>query len=270
MKQIERSFRLLAASACAAGLGACAPSSQQVTKSDSPTVTGSVGPGGAGMLDAVPNAVMAMMTGFGGGSGVDDAELTPQERRMRELEANMGRTVWEGVLIGAAAGALTGLLTGQEGSDIVKYAAIGGVVGGAAGAYVASKQRSYAEHEEQLDSMIQDVEKSNEQTEEFIASLRRVIAEDKRNLAALDAKIRQGTASRAALDAERERAAENRKVASTALKKGRERQRVYSNAAKIYKKDNPDANLSQLDRELQAYDSHMDALDGLVSTMVNA
>jgi formylglycine-generating enzyme required for sulfatase activity len=66
-------------------------------------------------------------------------QLTTPERRMREQSRNFERTVWEGALIGAAGGALWGIIKRDETSDVLKKAAIGAAVGGLAGAYIAHK-----------------------------------------------------------------------------------------------------------------------------------
>jgi len=60
--------------------------------------------------------------------------LTPAEQRMRDQSRAFQKTVWEGVLIGASAGAIWGLVKGDDARDVMKKALIGGAAGGLAGA----------------------------------------------------------------------------------------------------------------------------------------
>jgi len=112
-----------------------------------------------------PTSWMAGLTGGASTTATPDSSLTPEEQRLRKQSQAFQRTVWEGVLIGASAGALLGVFQGKDTEGILKRALIGGAVGGLAGAYIANKQKQYSNTEDQLDSMISDVQKSNKETD---------------------------------------------------------------------------------------------------------
>jgi hypothetical protein len=204
------------------------------------------------------------------GNSASGQELTPEEQRIRELESNMSKTILQGAAVGAAAGAAIAWLSGEDTKNIAIAGAAGGAVGAAAGYYIASKQKSYANQEELLESMIEDVDKKNEQTESFIVNLREVVAEDKRRLSALEGEIAEGKATQADLEKERKRAEANRTVALSTLEKARGDYQEFEYASEVYGHDNPDVDVSDLDQQLEEFDSNLTALDELVSTMESA
>jgi hypothetical protein len=203
-------------------------------------------------------------------SGVDDAALSPAERRMRQQSRAFQRTVWEGALIGAGAGALWGALAGDDTKGILTKTAIGGAVGGLAGAYVATKQKEFASAEDQLDAMIADVQQSNREAEALIASIRTVVAEDRRRLAAVEQRHRAGQATEAELAATRKRVEANRAVARDAAKGAREQYAMYSNAERSYRAQNPSVGTDGLKRELNSYRQQIETLDDLADSMTVA
>jgi C4-dicarboxylate-specific signal transduction histidine kinase len=139
--------------------------------------------------------------------------LTPAEIRMREQASTYNSTIAEGALAGCVAGGLLGLLVG--GKRGVANAAIGCAVGGAlgagAGAYVADKQETYANREQQIAAMTADVQADNERLEALIESTRQVIAQDtarikqtEQQLAAGKITMEQAKAKMASVDANKE------------------------------------------------------------------
>lgn len=203
-------------------------------------------------------------------SGVAEADLSPAEQRMRQQSRAFQRTVWEGALIGAGAGALWGALAGDDTKGILTKTAIGGAVGGLAGAYVASKQKEFASAEDQLDSMIADVRQSNREAESLIASIREVIAEDRRRLAAVEQRHRAGQATAADLAATRKRAEANRAIARDAANGAREQYAMYSNAERGYRAENPTVGTDELKRELGSFRKQIDTLDELADSITVA
>jgi flagellar biosynthesis chaperone FliJ len=201
------------------------------------------------------------------GDQTHEQDLTPAEQRLREQSRAFQKTVWEGALIGASAGALWGIFQGKDTEGILKRALIGGAVGGLAGAYVANKQKQYSDKEDQLDSMIADVRKSNNETENLIGSARQVIAEDKRRLASVEKRYKAGQATKADLDSTRRRVSENNAVVSQATKGAREKYSMFEGAEREYRQENPGVDTKALQSELRAYNQQIDNLDELANTV---
>jgi hypothetical protein len=189
---------------------------------------------------------------------------------MRDQSRAFQKTVWEGVLIGAGVGTLWGVIQGDKAKDVLTKAAIGGAVGGLAGAYVAHKQKQYSNKEDQLNSMITDVRASNKETADFIASVRQVVDEDKRRLAAVEGRVRKGQATQEELQSTRRRVADNQKVIAQASKGAREKQTMFQGAERQYRQNNPGADTGGLQRELDAFNRNISTLDGLAQSVAVA
>jgi hypothetical protein len=229
-----------------------------------------------GTLSEAGTSVGSWMSGLTGGASteatgsVSNSALTPAEQRMRQQSRAFQKTVWEGVLIGASAGALLGVVQGKDTEGILKRALIGGAVGGLAGAYIAHKQKQYSDKEDQLNSMIADVKKSNQETKDLISSARQVVDEDKRRLASVEARYKAGQASQADLSVTRRRATENKAVVAEATKGAREKYSMFEGAEREYKQQNPGTDTARLQSELNAYQQQISTLDGLASTVAAA
>lgn len=232
---------------------------------------GCVTPGGQ-IGDAV-TGVSSWMSSTSGGTASEtapDESLTPAERRMREQSKAFQKTVWEGVLIGAAAGSIWGLIQGDKGSDLLKKALIGGAVGGLAGAYIGHKQKQFSSKEDVLDSMTADVRQSNQETKELIASVREVIAEDKRRLADVQKRYKQGKATDAEVANTRKRISSNREVVAQASKGAREKYQMFQGAEQEFREQNPATSTAGLQTELKTYKSQISTLDGLAGSIAQA
>jgi len=214
-----------------------------------------------------PTSWMSGLTGGASTTATPDSSLTPEEQRLRKQSQAFQRTVWEGVLIGASAGALLGVFQGKDTEGILKRALIGGAVGGLAGAYIANKQKQYSNKEDQLDSMISDVQKSNKETEELIASARQVMAEDKRRLASVQSRYKAGQASEADLNSTRRKVSENKAVVTQATKGAREKYSMFEGAEREYRQQNPGTDTGRLQSELKAYNQQIETLDGVANTV---
>ncbi|HYN79544.1 MAG TPA: hypothetical protein VES73_17315, partial [Lamprocystis sp. (in: g-proteobacteria)] len=213
-----------------------------------------------------------------GGSGGDPAQtagslaapLSPAEQRLRQQSQAFQRTVWEGALIGAGAGTLWGVIQGDKPKDVLTKALVGGAVGGLAGAYVASKQKAFSSREDQLDAMIADVRKSNQETEELITSVRQVIAEDKKRLAAVNNRYRKGQATQVEVADARRRISDNQKVIAQASTGARGKQSMFQGAERQFQQDNPGTDTGRMRRELDAYGKKLKTLDGLAGSVAVA
>jgi len=222
-------------------------------------------------LSGIAGAGVGWLPSLGGGRTQPDdtaeASLTPAERRMREQSRAFQKTVWEGALLGAGVGTLYGVLRGERAQDVVKDALIGGAVGGLAGVYVARKQQQYSSKEDQLDSMIADVRKSNDETQALIASVRAVIAEDQRRLAAVQTQVRKGQATAAALADTRSRIGDNQRIIAQASTGARDKQTLFRDAERRFRQDHPGTDTARMQRELDAYNNNIKTLDSLADSV---
>ena len=211
--------------------------------------------------------------GAGSGAAADsdaalrDPTLSPAERRMREQSRAFQKTIWEGVLIGAGAGALWGLIQGDDASKVVQKAAIGAAVGGLAGAYIGHKQKQYASREDVLASMTADVRDSNAEMKGLIASVREVIKEDRRKLADLQKRRAKGLATEAELTAARKRVSGNLSVIAQAHKGGRDKFEMFDTAKQQYRQRNPGVDVGSMQKELDSFGKQLDTLDGLQKSL---
>jgi hypothetical protein len=249
-------------------LPGCAPVTQTKADAPSPSSTGDrvqsrIGGETARDFTASPDSSVQSS----GRQRHDDDALSAAEQRMREQSRGFDRTVWEGTLTGAAGGAVWGLIGGGDTSDVVRDVAIGAALGSLSGAYVARKQKQYADKEDQLQAMILDVRESNEDAEAFIASVRAVIAEDKRRLAAIEKQHRQGGVAHPQLQREKERIDANRQVVVKAVDGAKQKYTMFEGAEQDYHKRNPDTGTQGLQRELKTYSEHIETLDDLAESM---
>jgi hypothetical protein len=197
-------------------------------------------------------------------------ELSASEKALRERSKAFDRTVWQGVLIGAVAGTAIGAVAGGDAEDAVSGAIIGASLGALAGIYVAKKQQKFANQEDQLDSMTNDVRIANQNTEELIANIRAVIAEDERRLAEVQARYQRGQATAVAVQQERGRIWSNRTVVEKAALGAKDQYQVFEGAKRKVEQSHPAAATQAFAREINAYHQSIDALDKIASNMIKA
>jgi hypothetical protein len=191
----------------------------------------------------------------------NDANLTPAERELRERATNFNRTVWEGVATGAAFGAVLGGVGGYLSGKDAKSAAIGagagalvgGVAGKIAGDYVASKQKAYAETEDQLDSMIVDVQQKNSEASKMISVMQQVTDDSRERLAALQA--RQQTLSTAEHQAELDTIRRNRALMQDVADNAQKQLAVFQSSEVIYSDAHPDLDTSTYENEIETFEN---------------
>lgn len=197
-----------------------------------------------------------------------DASQT--EAQLREQSRKFDKTVWQGVLIGAVAGGVIGVVAGGDGESAAGGAIAGAAVGALAGMYIANKQKQYSSTEDQLASMIADVQRTNTELAALVADAEAVLREDQRRLEALQARLRKGQASEQDLQQERARAWGNRQVAERAAVGARDQYRVFKSAEGGFAKANPGTSTQGFTREIEGYRASIDRLDGIVKTMGQA
>lgn len=194
-------------------------------------------------------------------------QLSSNEKDLRERAGRFDRTVWQGMLAGGVAGALVGIATGRPGDQVAGMTIAGAGIGALAGAYLANKQKSFARAEDQLDAMINDVRRSNDDSRRLIASLTHVIAEDRRRLQTLTARVEMGQARQIELDQQLERMRANRSVVEKAQVGAREQLAVLARAKSDFEGQNADIGTAPLERELATFRSNLDDLDAIVTTL---
>lgn len=200
----------------------------------------------------------------------DSDELEADERELRRRSRNFNRTIIEGAAYGAAAGALIGLLSDRDAKTTALYSLAGAGVGALAGTYLANKQRQYSAAEDQLDSMIADVRKSNDDTRQFISSARQVIAEDRRRLNEANARYAAGKSNKAELDRAVARARANREVIKKTKADAHKQADVYAKAEQDFKSTNPNTSTSGLSSELSAFRDSLNTLDEVATGLERA
>jgi hypothetical protein len=230
-----------------------------------PTLTDGVGERQAATAGGRPGSTQQTAA-----ASVPETQLTPAEQRMRRQSKAFQRTVWEGALLGATAGAILQAYAIHGIKGVLSATAVGGATGGLAGSYLATKQKEYAAVEAQLDSMIADVRQSNRQAETLIATAREVLAEDRRRLAAVEQRYRSGQATEADLVAARGRIKANRSVVQSAVTGAREQKAMFAGAEQSYRAQNPGVATTGLSQELEAYRQQIETLDALAKSIAAA
>jgi uncharacterized protein YcfJ len=186
--------------------------------------------------------------------------LTAEEARLRQQNENFALTVAEGAVAGAALGALIGgLVGGWRGAAV--GAGVGGLTGGATGAYVASKQREYANEEARIDSMVADVQQDNDNLRQYIATAEQVIEADKQKLAGIETQLAAKEITRTEAQQKLARIKDNGGVIEEAVENLRKKKGEYEVAAQETRQENPTANLSEMDRQIAMLEGNIEVLE---------
>jgi hypothetical protein len=195
---------------------------------------------GAGWFDQTP--------------AVDEASLSPAQRKMRERTAALNRTVWQGMAAGAVAGGAAGAAIDHD--KPLRGALIGIVsglfLGGMAGNYVATRQNEAGNSLDALEVMTADVRRKNVEAKEAIAAMQTVVDQDRRQLGTLKAALRGGRITQDQYDQEAsviqaDRAEIRKAVASVA-----DQSEVFEESAATFKTQNPGIDTSALDSEVKS------------------
>lgn len=127
-----------------------------------------------------------------GGSFGSDANLSSDERQLRQQQAEFDRTVVGGVVAGAIAGALIGALLGRDSKGALVGAGVGATAGGLAGSYVANKKKQHASEQARLASVRADVQKDNQKVAQVISVTERVMARNENELVQMKRLVASG------------------------------------------------------------------------------
>lgn len=204
-------------------------------------------------------------------NGVDEANLSPAEKRLRQQADTFNQTVAEGALTGCAVGLLVGLLSSNRGGGAAAQGAIigcaaGAAVGGATGYYVANKQEQYANEEERLNSMTDDVRKDNERLAQLIQTSRQVIAEDTKTLESLEKRIAAGTMTKDKARDELARIDDNTKYMNETLAKLKEKHEEYVLARQ--QTGGSKAQAQAMDQEINTLEKQIAQLEGDINGLM--
>jgi uncharacterized protein YcfJ len=173
-------------------------------------------------------------------NAASNANLTPEEKRLREQADDFNTTIVEGAVFGAIAGAVLGALL-SSGSNRAKGAAAGAVagaaLGGASGYYVAKSKENFATEQAKLDSMITDVKADNSRLQAYIANTNSVVSKNQQELNAMQTAVKNGTKKRDDMTALLARVEGNRGAIKVALDKLKVNKTEYINASNQMKSD---------------------------------
>lgn len=196
--------------------------------------------------------------------------LTPDEQRLRQESAQLQRNMLQGGLVGAALGGLVGAVAGR---DIVSAAigtGAGAIAGSLGGYYVAKRQQDYASEEARIDSMIADVRQDNSELEQYILTAQRVIATDKERIAELDRQYAANEVTLEEAQTQLEGVHKNRELIAETIAGLRSKQKDYQFALEQTQEDNPTADLSEMDQEVEQLKRQIALLEGDLDSLNDA
>lgn len=216
---------------------------------------------------AVSLAATMLLSGcatMGGGN----RPMTPEEAKLREQASTYNQTILEGILVGCAAGAATGAVVSNKnrGQNALIGCAAGGLLGGAAGGYIADKQEQYATKEQQLDAMIADVKAENERVAAVAATTHKVLAADKARIEAIDSELAAGKITMAQAKTKMAAVDDNSAYVDNTIKEMQKRKQNFIEAAASTKSSNPGQNktmsaeITKLEQQIAQLQGERDAL----------
>ena len=131
--------------------------------------------------------------------GMDDPNLTPQQRAMREQAGRWNTTTATGALVGAAGGAALGAAFGgrNRGTAALIGAGIGALGGLAAGAMVANRNMAFEDREAPIQDRIADGQARVAELQRSAQAANELASDNFRRLDQLDTQFRRGQISAA-------------------------------------------------------------------------
>ena len=198
------------------------------------------------------------------------AERTPAQQEFSQRAEPFNRTVWEGALIGAGAGALICSFFGDADNrvrDALLCGAGGVFVGGLAAVYVAHKQSEYANREDVLDSMIADVRQKNDESEQLIEAMQAVVDEDRRKLAALRAQLDAGEITQVGYEVEIAHIGGDLTEMRNAVNGADELLVTFKQARDTYQEQNADVDTAALNDEIATLQGRIATMNDIVADL---
>ncbi|MCB9946526.1 MAG: hypothetical protein H6842_01715 [Rhodospirillaceae bacterium] len=227
-------------------------------------------PGKIGKTGTLLVLALVLATGLGACQTTKRASgynPTPQEQALAERNGRFNQTIGEGVLAGAALGALIGGLAGDwEGAAI--GAASGALVGGAAGYFVASENQSYASAEQALNGQIQQARAQIAGYQQDLQMTRELVATRRTRIAQVNAQLRAGQISQAQYQAERAQLQSAINVVQENIRSHEHNIQLIQQEISRFQAQG--YNTSALQQELYRYRSLRDEQLGLLNQLVQA
>ena len=165
-------------------------------------------------------------TGGSAGGGDQYASMSPAERRWHESNRQFNRTVAKGAVAGAVAGALVGALVSKNKvTGALVGAAAGAAIGAGVGYYVATKNRQYANREDELNAKITAADKEAVAYRQTADAAEEYAAWQRQRIRKMKADLRAKRVSQQQYNAEREK---TRKQVAVMRKRSSEAKKVHS------------------------------------------
>jgi hypothetical protein len=199
------------------------------------------------------------------------ATLSPAERQMREDRDRFNKTVFGGMLFGAAAGAAVAVGKSvidhddpkQTRKNVLIGVTTGAIAGGVAGYVTAKKEQAGRNEVRALQGEVADVKRDNERLQAFIDSTNAVLAEGRARLAALSADVAAKRVSAQDAEAARKREEANIDAMKETLASAKKTRDQYTQAAAQFKARPQDKR--DLDAEIQRMDKQVSQLEGNIA-----
>lgn len=198
------------------------------------------------------------------------AEMTPAERKLREDQRALEKTVIGGIITGAAIGAsVSAVLTAIRGgnSDEIKRSAgagaiAGGVLGGIDGYVTAKRNQSQKDEVRAIQAAAADVRKDNQSLQSMVTTSTEVLREGQARLVRLKSDVQSRQVSVAQADEARKREAQNIETMQKALSNAQKTRDDYQKASAkfqgtIEQKRNLDAEIAQMNRQIGQLESNL-------------
>lgn len=190
---------------------------------------------------------------------------TPSSNTKPAATSDETRTKTEGAAMGALVGGLLGLAVGHDnrGQAALIGAALGAGTGYLVGNEIAKRKKQYVTEEEFLDGEITSAREFNQTAEKYNASLEQDIDRLDRETLALKAQYDADRISYSRLDEERELIAKKIESSSNVLKDLREEQEIKGAIYEEQKEKRPsdDTYVVQLEQELNLLKENIDTLN---------
>ena len=208
----------------------------------------------------------SMVAGCVTTGGASNANLSPDEQRLRAQEEEFNTTVVGGVVAGALAGALIGTLLGGDAESGAIGAGIGAAAGGAAGSYVANKKKQYATEQARLDSVRKDVEVVNRQVAQRINLAERIIDKNKTELQQMKRLVASGSKKRGDMTALLTKVSGNRASVTNSIAELKKRKTQYFQASSSNSNANAEtrAEIDKLENQISTLEKQVQQFDEII------
>lgn len=191
---------------------------------------------------------------------------TTAEQDMKDRAARLQATVFEGAVLGGAAGTGLGLtFGGRQGASF--GLPVGLLAGTVAGNYVAEKQRQYDDEEAALEAITADLAATNQQVAGLITVMQQVVDQQRAEIASLRAQVAIGGATEQQLQASVAHAEGNLAVMREAQADATEKRDFFVDTRSIVLRDTPAADVAPLDAEITGLSQRIATMNALVADL---